>query len=157
MRNDVAMTTNSVFQTLQHDPSIQLPQTPEGASGVRLSLAQGLTRELTMVKIGRFFVFGLLEDRRSWCLIRLSSVLALTIQTQNKDPASSVNWTRRAAGELLTSVGLPARATVGFRESPQTKVDLIVLGANRSLIKTDSHLMPLIPLQAISYLEIAPN
>lgn len=110
-----------------------------------------------MVKIGRFFVFGLLEDRRSWCLIRLSRVLSIGFQTQNLNPASSVSWTRKTAGELIASLALPARATIGFCEQPQRKVDLVVLGATRSLVATDSYLMPFIPLQAISYLEISPT
>jgi hypothetical protein len=128
---------------------------PEGANCLQLELVEGSIRELTMVMIGRFFVFGLLEDRRSWCLIRLSRVLSIRFQTQNTYPASSVSWTRKAAGELIASLALPARATIGFCEQPKRKVDLVVLGATRSLVATDSYLMPFIPLQAISYLEIS--
>jgi hypothetical protein len=34
---------------------------------------------------------------------------------------------------------------------------LVVLGVVRGLVATDSYLLPFIPLQAISYLEISPS
>jgi hypothetical protein len=134
-----------------------LPVIPEGANCLQLELSEGWTRELTMVKIGRLFVFGLLEDRLSWCLIRLSGVLALRFQDQKTHSTSSVSWTRKSAGELITSLDLPAPATICFRQQPKKKVNLQMLGATRSLIATDSNLMPYIPLQAISHVEISPS
>ena len=156
MRNDVAMTTIANFATWQQGLGNQTP-IPEGANSLQLDLDDGFTRELTMAKIGRFFVFGLAEDQLSWCLFRLSSVLALKFQAQFTDPAPAVTWTRKAAGELIASLGLPAPATIGFLKQPIRKVDLVVLGATKSLLATDSFQMPFIPLQAISYLEISNN
>jgi hypothetical protein len=144
------MTTTNSLATRQ-------PVIPQGANGLQLELIEGVTRELTTVKIGRIFVFGMLEDRRSWCIIRLSGVRAIRFQIQNLDPGSSVSWTRKAAGELIASLDLPTRATVSFREQPKDKVDINLLGATRSLLATDCYLMPFIPIQAISYLEISPN
>lgn len=157
LRNDVQMTTIENFATSQYGRNAQPPFIPEGANCLQIDLLEGFTRELTMVKIGRFFVFGALEDQRSWSLIRLSGVLALRFQVQNTHPAALVGWTRKAAGELISSLHLPARATVGFCQQPKRKVDLVVRGATRSLVATDSYLMPFIPIQAISYLEICPN
>jgi len=34
---------------------------------------------------------------------------------------------------------------------------LVMLGATRGLVATDSYRLPLIPLQALSYLEISPS
>lgn len=128
---------------------------PEGASSIQINLAAGLTRELTKVKIGRFFVFGLLEDQQTWSLIRLSSILALRFQSDSQGSSSSVSWTRKAAGELVGLLSLPAPTKVGFREQPRNKAEFLLLGASRSLLVTDSYLMPYVPFQAISYLEIS--
>jgi hypothetical protein len=107
--------------------------------------------------MSRSFVFGLLEDKSSWSLIRLADVLGLSFRMQNTEASSSVLWTRKAAGELLGLVRLPAPAIIYFRNEPRKKVRLVVLGATRELVATDSYLLPLIPLQAISYLEISPS
>jgi hypothetical protein len=157
VRNDVAMTTIANFGIWQQDLRNRPPLIPDGANSLQLDLVEGFTRELTMAKIGRFFVFGLAEDRLSWCLFRLSGVLALRFQAQFTDPAPAVTWTRKAAGELISSLSLPAPATIGFQKPPNRKVDLVVLGATKSLLATDSFQMPFIPLQAISYLEISNN
>jgi hypothetical protein len=150
------MTTIANFVTAnQAGPSKPL-LLPVGANAIQVDLAAGPTRELTEVKIGRFFVFGLLEDKKSWSLIRLSSILALRLQSDPQNPSSSVSWTRKAAGELIGSLNLPAPAVVGFREQPRNKVELLVLGASKALLATDSYLMPYVPFQAIGHLEISP-
>jgi hypothetical protein len=128
---------------------------PEGANGLQLELSNGPTRELTEVKINRSFVFGLLEDKQTWCLIPLNQVLAIKFQTQNLETSSAVTWTRKTASELLASLPLPASATLRFQKEPGKKAGLVVLGATRGLVATDNHLMPFVPLQAISYLEIS--
>ena len=150
------MTTITNFVTDHHAGASNSLLFPVGASGIQVDLATGSTRELTEVKIGRFFVFGLLEDKKSWSLIRLSSILALRLQSDPQNPSSSVSWTRKAAGELIGSLNLPAPAVVGFREQPRNKVELLVLGASKALLATDSDLMPHVPFQAIGYLEISP-
>ena len=157
MRNDVAMATISQFATGQQTRAGRLLPVPEGASGVQLDLASGVTRELTEVKIGRVFIFGLLEDMQSWSLIRLSSVLALRLQCDPKHSGSAVAWTRKAAGELIGSLNLPAPAIIGFREQPRNKVELVLLGATKALLATDSYKLPYVPFQAISYLEISAS
>ncbi len=149
------MTTIANFVAAHHSGASNPLLFPAGASGIQVDLAAGPTRELTEVKIGRFFVFGLLEDKKSWSLIRLSSILALRLQYDPQSPSSSVSWTRKAAGELIGSLNLPAPAVVGFREQPKNKVELLVLGASKALLATDSYLMPYLPFQAIGYLEIS--
>ena len=157
MRNDVVMKTIATFPIWQQDLRNQSPLIPEGANSLQLDLVDGFTRELTMAKLGRFFVFGLAEDRLSWCLFRLSGVLALRFQAQFTDPAPAVTWTHKAAGELISSLSLPAPATIGFQKPPIKNVDLVLLGATKSLLATDNYRMPFIPLQTISYLEISNN
>jgi hypothetical protein len=128
---------------------------PEGANSLQLELASGPTRELTEVRINRSFVFGLLEDKLTWCLIPLNHVLAIKFQTQTIETSTVVTWTRKTASELLASLPVPAPATIWFQKEPCKKVGLVLLGATRGLIATDNHLMPFVPLQAISYLEIS--
>jgi hypothetical protein len=151
------MTTIADLTSWAADQNASSPLAPKGASSLKLDLVEGITRELTMVRIGRIFVFGLAEDQLSWCLIRLSSVIALRFQDQSTPFASSVAWTRKAAGELISLLDLPAPATIGFREQPLKKVDVVLVGATRSIIATDSPLMPFVPLQAISYLQISSH
>ena len=145
-----------------YEPQIQTrhrlsPLIPEGANYLQVELANSLTRELTQVRISRSFVFGLLEDKMSWSLIRLNQVMALRFQTHPPDSSAAITWTRKAAGELLASLFLPAPATICFQNDPRKKVSLVVLGATRGLVTTDSYRLPLIPLQALSYLEISPS
>ncbi len=128
---------------------------PEGANTLQLDLADGLTRELTQVRINRSFVFGLLEDSASWCLIRLNQVLGIRFQTEDPGFSPAITWTRKAAGELVALLPLPAPATICFQNKPKEKVRLVLLGATRGLLATDSHLRPFAPIQAISYLEIS--
>jgi hypothetical protein len=157
MRNDVAMTT--LFTN--YEPQVRnrdrhSPLIPDGANCLQVELANGLSRELTQVRISRSFVFGLLEDKMSWSLIRLNQVMALSFQTHTLDSSAAITWTRKAAWELIGLLDLPAPATICFQNTPSKKVRLVVLGATRGLVATDSYQLPLIPLQAISYLEISP-
>ncbi len=157
MRNDVAMTTLSNCETHVRNRDIHSPPIPVGANYLQVGLANGLTRELTQVRISRSFAFGLLEDKLSWSLIRLSQVLALRFQTQTEDSSAAITWTRKAAGELIGLLALPAPATICFQNAPSKKVRLVVLGATRGLVATDAYQLPLVPLQAISYLEITQS
>lgn len=153
MRNDVAMSTLTNYES--HLGTRQSNLIPEGANTLHIDLADGLTRELTQVRINRSFVIGLLEDSVSWSLIRLNQVLGIRFQTQDLSLSPAITWTRKAAGELVSLLPLPASATICFQNEPKEKVRLVVLGATRGLLATDSHLRPFVPLQAISYLEIS--
>ena len=157
MRNDVGMTTLINYEPQVRNRQRHSPLIPVGANCLQVELANGLTRELTQVRISRSFVFGLLEDKMSWSLIRLNQVMALRFQTHTPDCSAEITWTRKAAGELLGLIPLPAPATLCFQNDPRKKISLVVLGTTRGLVATDSYRLPLIPLQAISYLEISPN
>ena len=151
------MTTLSNCEPHVRNRDIHSPPIPVGANYLHVELANGPTRELTQVRISRSFVFGLLEDKMSWSLIRLNQVMALRFQTHTTDCSAAVSWTRKAAGELLALLSLPAPATICFQNDPRKKVSLVVLGVTKGLVATDSYRMPMIPLQAISYLEISPS
>jgi hypothetical protein len=141
-----------------YESHLQIQQSnliPEGANSLQLELADGLTRELTQVRINRSFVFGLLEDSASWSLIRLNQVLGIRFQTQDPSLTPAITWTRKAAGELVALLTLPAPATIYFQNETKKNARLMVLGATKGLLATDSHLRPFVPIQAISYLEIS--
>ena len=157
MRNHVAMTTLANYEPQVRNRYSPSPLIPVEANCLQVELANGLTRELTKVRISRAFVFGLLEDEFSWSLIRLNQVMALRFQTRNSESSAAITWTRKAAGELLALFSLPAPATICFQNDPRKKVSLVVLGVTKGLVATDSYRMPMIPLQAISYLEISPS
>jgi hypothetical protein len=157
VRNDVAMRSSTYLSTSLHEPFHQASLIPEGANCLQLEMIDGVTRELTEVLIGRYFVFGLAEDQQSWCLVRLGSVSALRFQSDLSQPSPQVTWTRKAPAELISSLTLPAIASISFREQPRKNVDVVLLGASRSLLATDSHQVPFIPIQAISRLEISSN
>lgn len=153
MRNDVAMTAFTSYE--YHLGTQQSNLIPEGANSLELELANGLTRELTQVRINRSFVFGLLEDGSSWSLIRLNQVLGIRFQFQDPSSSPAITWTRKAAGELVALLPLPAPATICFQNEPKKKLRQVVLGVTKGLLATDSQLQPFVPLQAISYLEIS--
>lgn len=146
MRKDVAMTALAATKTPQLIPA--------GASQIQVELAQMSVRELSQVSLGRTFVFGLLEDNLSWCLIRMSSIRSLTFLEHQSDSEFPVHWTRKSPGELLTKLELPASGTLQFHEPPRPSQQLVVLGVSRGFIATDSFRQQHIPLAAISYLEI---
>jgi hypothetical protein len=157
VRKDVAMTTLTNHEPHYQSHPWQSELIPEGANCLQLELSDGHKFDLTQVRINRSFVFGLLEDNLTWSLIRLDHVLALRFQTQDPPASPVVSWTRKTAGELLASLDLPAPATLWLQRQPQKKVGLVLLGATRGLVSTDSHSMPFLPLQAISCLEISPH
>jgi len=130
---------------------------PKGANCLQLELTDGHKFDLTQVRINRSFVFGLLEDNLTWCLVRRNHVLALRFQIQASEVSPVVTWTRKTASELLASLALPAEATFWFQNEPRKKVGLVVLGATRGLVATNSHVLPFVPLQAISHLEISQS
>jgi hypothetical protein len=151
------MTTLTNYEPQFQTRHRQSPLISAGANCLQVELVNGLIRELTQVRINRSFVFGLLEDKRTWTLIRLNQVLALRFQTQTPDSSAAITWTRKAAAELIALLSLPAEATIYFQNNARKKVSLNVLGATRGLVATDSYQLPWIPLQAISYLEISPS
>ena len=151
------MTTLSNCEPHVRNRDIHSPPIPVGANYLQVELANGPTRELTQVRISRSFVFGLLEDKLSWSLIRLNQVMALRFQTHTSDSSAAITWTRKTAAELIGLLDLPAPATICFQNAPSKKVRLVVLGATRGLVATDSYQLPLVPLQAISYLEITQS
>ena len=157
MRKDVAMTTITNLEPHYQSHPWQSELIPEGANCLQLELSDGHKFDLTQVRINRSFVFGLLEDNFTWSLIRLNQVVALRFQTPDPEVSLGVSWTRKTAGELLALLALPAPATLWFQREPKKKVGLVVLGATRGLVATDSHLLPFVPLQAISCLEISSS
>ncbi len=155
MRNDVAMTTLTNFEPQLQARPRQPSFIPEGANGLQLELASGPILELTEVRINRSFVFGLLEDKLTWCLIPLNHVLTIKFQTQTIETSTVVTWTRKTGSELLASLPLPAPAAIWLQKEPGKKVGVVLLGATRGFIATDNHFLPFVPMQAISYLEIS--
>jgi hypothetical protein len=146
LRNDVAMT--ALTATI-------LPQLiPVGTSHVQVEILHMPTRELSRVSLGRTFAFGLLEDNASWCLIRMSSIRSLIFLENPSGSKPQVCWSRKTAGELLSSVELPASGKLQFREQPGLTQQIHVLGVSRGFIANDDLRQKQIPLAAISYLEI---
>ena len=128
---------------------------PPGASQIQVELTNMPSRQLSHVLLGRSFVFGLLEDNLSWCLIRNSFICSISFSISQSHPSPQVGWTRKTAGELLASFDVPASAYLQFREKPETTLQLVVSGVSRGFLATDSYHHPHIPLAAISYLELA--
>jgi hypothetical protein len=146
VRNDVAMTVLTPERLSQ--------VIPPGTSQIQVDLRQMPTRVLSHVRIGRTFVFGLLEDNLSWCLIRLSAIRSVTFLLDQSLSESQVHWTTKTAGELVSNLELPARGIIQFREQPKRTQQIIVLGLARGFIATDCYRHQHIPLSAISYLEL---
>lgn len=146
MRNDVAMTVITPARLSQVIPA--------GTSQIQVDLTQMPTRVLSHVRIGRTFVFGLLEDHFSWCLIRLSSIRSINFLLNQPSSEPQVHWSTKTAGELMGNLELPARGIVQFREQPKLTQQICVLGLAKGFIATDGYRQQHIPLAAISYLEL---
>lgn len=146
LRNDVAMPALT--------PTRNSQLIPLGATQIQVELAHMPTRQLSQVSIGRSFVFGVLEDNSTWCLIRMSSIRSLTYLHNQPQSGTQVHFTRKAAGELLSNLPLPSTGLVQYRERPGLSQPIVVSGIARGLIATEGYLQAHIPLAAISYLEL---
>jgi len=128
-----------------------------GLTGNQLRLVDfdGLAREITNVKIGRDFVLGVLEDGQTKLYIRKNFLRSLEFQVSESEDSAELQWSRKALGEQLASEGFPARAQLRYAEPVGSRQAFLALGCIRSLLMTDAHQSPLIPVAAISYLELA--
>jgi hypothetical protein len=122
---------------------------------LRLIDLDGLSREITKVKIGRDFVSGLLEDNKTELCIRKNFLKSLEFQISSDPNLPDIHWSRKAMGEQLASFSYPASACIRYAEQTGARARFVVLGCIRSLLVTDFYQNPVIPVAAISYLELA--
>ena len=121
---------------------------------VRLQLLDGSSRELTAPTLGRDFLAGNLEDEKTVGVFRRSILRSVQFEFQVGVVTRTLEYTRKAIGELLASRQFPALAQVSYLE-PRTKLQqLRLIGISRGFLFTDYLQNPAIPIAALGSVEL---
>lgn len=121
---------------------------------VRLQLLDGSSRELTTPTLGRDFLAGNLEDEKTVGVFRRSILRSVEFEIQVCAVTRTLEYTRKAIGELLASRQFPALAQVSYLE-PRTKLQqLSLIGVSRGFLFTDYLQNPAIPIAALASIEL---
>jgi hypothetical protein len=121
---------------------------------VRLQLLDGSSRELTDPTLGRDFLAGNLEDETTFGLFRRSILRSVKFETQGGVATRTLEYTRKAIGELLASRQFPAVAQVSFLEQRPKLQHLRLIGISRGFLFTDFLQNPAIPIAALGSIEL---
>lgn len=121
---------------------------------VRLQLLDGSSRELSTPTLGRDFLAGNLEDEKTLGVFRRSILRSVQFETQVGVVTRTLEYTRKAIGELLASRQFPSLALVSYLE-PRTKPQqLRIIGISRGFLFTDYLQNPAIPIAALASIEL---
>jgi hypothetical protein len=121
---------------------------------VRLQLLDGSSRELSTPTLGRDFLAGNLEDEKTLGVFRRSILRSVQFETQVGVVTRTLEYTRKAIGELLASRQFPSLAQVSYLE-PRTKPQqLRIIGISRGFLFTDYLQNPAIPIAALGSVEL---
>lgn len=121
---------------------------------VRLQLLDGSSRELSAPTLGRDFLAGNLEDGKTLGVFRRSILRSVQFETHIEVATRTLDYTRKAIGELLASRQFPALAQVSYLE-PRTKPQqLRLIGISRGFLFTDYLQNPAIPIAALGSIEL---
>ena len=121
---------------------------------VRLQLLEGSSRELTNPKLGREFFSGTLEDGKSVGVFRRSILRSVEFTHRPELSSQSLQFTRRAIGELLTEQHFPTQAKLGYLEPKAPAQAIRLIGVARGFLFTDYLLNPAIPLASLGLIEL---
>jgi hypothetical protein len=121
---------------------------------VWLQLLDGSSRELSTPTLGRDFLAGNLEDEKTLGVFRRSILRSVQFETQVGVVTRTLEYTRKAIGELLASRQFPSLAQVSYLE-PRTKPQqLRIIGISRGFLFTDYLQNPAIPIAALGSVEL---
>ena len=121
---------------------------------IRLQLLDGSSRELTAPSLGRDFLAGNLEDEKTLGVFRRSILRSVQFETQNSIATTTLEYTRKAIGELLVSRQFPALAQVSYLEPRVHLQQLRIVGISRGFLFTDFLQNPAIPIAALGSIEL---
>jgi hypothetical protein len=121
---------------------------------VRLQLLDGSHRELTSPTLGREFLAGDLEDEMTLGIFRRSILRSVQFENQIGLTTRTLEYSRKAIGELLASRQFPTIAQVSYLE-PRTQLQkLRLLGISRGFLFTDYFQNPAIPIASLGSIEL---
>jgi len=121
---------------------------------VRLQLLDGSFRELTAPNLGRDFLVGTLEDEKTLGVFRRSFLRSVQFETQIDGSTRTLEYTRKAIGELLASRQFPALAQVSYLEPSSQLHQLRLIGICRGFLFTDFFQNSAIPIAALGSIEL---
>ncbi len=126
---------------------------PSTVNTLRVQLPDGSTREIIHPKLSRDFVSGILEDSKTNGYFRRSSIRSVEFLTDDRNDLPELSFTRKAVGEQLLELEMPARFRISYRDGGATQ-KVVVVGIYRGFLVTDYYLNPAIPLAALSSIEV---
>jgi hypothetical protein len=127
---------------------------PSTINTVRVQLPDGSTRELHSPVFGRDFISGVLEDSRTRGYFRKSSIRSVEFLTDDQIDLPELSFTRKAIGEQLLELQLPAQFRISYRDGNTRSQKVRVVGLYREFLVSDFYLNPSIPLAALSLIEV---
>jgi hypothetical protein len=126
---------------------------PSTVNTLRVQLPDGSTREIIYPKLSRDFVSGILEDSKTKGYFRRSSIRSVEFLTGDRNDLPELSFTRKAVGEQLLELEMPARFRISYRDGEAAQ-KVAVVGIYRGFLVTDYYLNPAIPLAALSSIEV---
>lgn len=139
---------------LQENPSRNLSSLITTCNLIRLQLLDGSYRELASPTLGRDFLAGNLEDDKTLGVFRRSILRSVQFETQTDAASRSMEYTRRAIGELLSNGSFPSVAEVSYLEPRMHLQKLRLIGVSRGFLFTDFLQNPAIPIAALGSIEL---
>jgi hypothetical protein len=139
---------------LQENPCTDLRSVITNCNMVRLQLLDGSCRELASPTLGRDFLAGGLEDKKTLGVFRRSILRSVEFETQTGVTTRALQYTRRAIGELLASGQFPTLARVSYLEPKAQPQQLRLIGVARGFLFTDYLQNPAIPIAALGSIEL---
>jgi hypothetical protein len=121
---------------------------------VRLQLLGGSCRELTDPKLGRDFLAGTLEDGKSLGIFRRSFLRSVEFALEPELSSDTLQYTRKAIGELLIGQHFPTQAKLGYLEPEAASQKIRLVGVARGFLFSDYYQNPAIPISALGLIEI---
>jgi len=139
---------------LQENASRDLHSLIANCNLIRFQLLDGSSRELSAPTLGRDFLAGNLEDGKTLGVFRRSILRSVQFETQGGVATRTLDYTRKAIGELLASQQFPAVAQVSYLEPRSKLQQLRLIGISRGFVFTDFLQNPAIPIAALGSIEL---
>jgi hypothetical protein len=139
---------------LQKVSSLDLGSIISSCNLVRLQLINGSNRELVDPKLGRDFLAGILEDRKSLGIFRRSILRSVEFAFDPELGSEEMKYTRLAMGEILSNQDFPAQAKIYYLEPGASAQQITAIGIAKGFLFTDCYLNPVIPIAALGQIEL---
>lgn len=139
---------------LQESSSSYLGSRTANCNLLRVQLLSGSCRELTNPILGRDFLAGTLEDAQSLGIFKRSILRSVEFIFQPELGSESMQFSRKAIGELLTKQNFPTIAKLSYLEPDRPVQNVPLIGISRGFLFTEYYQNPAIPIASLGSIEM---